>query len=98
MEGVIFWHVLYIVFQRRFRQDKSLLVDLVHGILEGQLRTAILLVMSEYSTWKAIERVRHDPSTSLNIGFATVAEFTIKIHLFTPTYLQTADLAILSPI
>lgn len=55
VEGVIFRHVLYIVLQRGFWQDKPVLVDLVHGILEGQLRTAILLVMSEYSTWN--ERV-----------------------------------------
>lgn len=77
VEGVIFWHVLYIVLQRRLRQDKPFLVDLVHGILEGQLCTAILLVMSEYSTWKSIDVqcVRHDRSEqsgSLNIDFATV--------------------------
>lgn len=52
VEGVIFRHILYIVLQRRFWQDEPLLVDFVDGILEGQLRTAILLVMSEYSTWK----------------------------------------------
>lgn len=50
MEGVIFWHVLYIVLQRCFWQDEPVFVDFVHGILECQLCTAILLVMSEYST------------------------------------------------
>lgn len=51
VKRVIFRHVLYIVLERGFRQDGPVLVDFVHGILEGQLCTAILLVMSEYSTW-----------------------------------------------
>lgn len=86
VKRVIFWHVLYVVFQRRFRQYEPLLVDLVHGILEGQLRTAILLVMSEYSTWNRSTINRSEamiPSARLNVIFAIVAEnFPIKIHSF----------------
>lgn len=86
VKRVIFWHVLYVVFQRRFRQYEPLLVDLVHGILEGQLRTAILLVMSEYSTWNRSTINRSEtmiPSARLNMIFAIVAEnFPIKIHSF----------------
>lgn len=52
VEGIIFRHVLDVVLQRGIRQYNFVLVDLVNGVLEGQLRAAILLVMSEYSTWK----------------------------------------------
>lgn len=52
VEGIIFRHVLDVVLQRGLRQYNFVLVDLVNGVLEGQLRAAILLVMSEYSTWK----------------------------------------------
>lgn len=50
VKGIIFRHVLDIVLQRGLGQNNFLLVDLVNGVLEGQLRAAILLVMSEYST------------------------------------------------
>jgi len=53
VEGIISWHVLDVVLQRGLRQDNFVLVDLVNGVLEGQLRTAILLVMSEYSACKS---------------------------------------------
>lgn len=92
MKRVIFWHVLYVVFQRRFRQYEPLLVDLVHGILEGQFRTAILLVMSEYSTWNQSTINRSEtmiPSAWLNMIFAIAAEnFPIKIHSFRANILK----------
>lgn len=50
MEGIIFWYVLDVIFQRGLWQDKFVLIDFVNGVFKGQLRAAILLVMSEYST------------------------------------------------
>jgi len=62
VEGIISWHVLDVVLQRSLRQDNFVLVDLVNGVLEGQLRTAILLVMSEYSACKSKQNhVRVNP-------------------------------------
>lgn len=57
VKGIIFWHVLDVILQRGLWKDNFVLVDLVNGVLEGQLRAAILLVMSEYSTWKVSIRI-----------------------------------------
>lgn len=48
VEWIIFGHVLNVEDEIRLWQYNFLLVYLVYGVLEGQLRAAVLLVMSEY--------------------------------------------------
>lgn len=48
-EAVVPRHVLDVVDERRVRQQLPVLVDLVDGVLEGQLDARILLVLGKYS-------------------------------------------------
>lgn len=54
-EGVVLGNVLNVVDQRRVRQQRFVLVDLVDGIFERQLRGTVLLVLREDRTCNTVE-------------------------------------------
>jgi hypothetical protein len=70
-ETVISRHILYVVHQCRVREQGLVLVDSVHGVLEGQLSATVLLVFGEYGpcnyttiTWNS----EHSKEIAENIG------------------------------
>jgi len=80
-ETVISRHILYVVHQCRVREQGLVLVDSVHGVLEGQLSAAVLLVFGEYGpcnyttiTWNS----EHSKEIAENIGRLKKNYFDLK--------------------